>query len=213
VRLKSAVVATRIPARVGEAIRHRLDLLLQGTRWAGRLCPDRLVRVHPLRPGAAQGLRRRDAAGRSHRCGRFLVLCGVPTYVASSRLMSRFEIFLNLERHITISSPPRIAQAGLGHASLAMTNVDADEDQDMEHDALANCRERSRGCWTSFGLHGAIAFVALAQRLIRRNEGTRRPRPHNWLGHIRKVFLHLQPSLKFIAARQLSCNFVVDDYK
>jgi hypothetical protein len=74
-----------------------------------------------------------------------LFLCGVPAYVASGRLISRIEPSLNLERHITISSPPRIAQAGLRHVPPAMTNVDAEDDQEMEHDALANCRERSRG--------------------------------------------------------------------
>jgi hypothetical protein len=47
--------------------------------------------------------------------------------------------------NITISSPPRIAQAGLRHVPPAMTNVDAEDDQEVEHDALANCRERSRG--------------------------------------------------------------------
>ena len=57
-------------ARVGAALRHGLDLLLQGPGGAGRLGPGRLGRGDPQGAPPAQALRRRDAAGRDPRRGR-----------------------------------------------------------------------------------------------------------------------------------------------
>jgi site-specific recombinase XerC len=42
--------------------------------------------------------------------------------------MPRIQTFLDFERHITISSRTRFAQAWLGHVSLATTSVYAEVD-------------------------------------------------------------------------------------
>ena len=76
-RLMNAVVATGRPARVGAALRHRLDLLLQRPRSARGLGPGRVGRVHPQGPPASQAFWWWDAAGWDHR-GRCTLRPGEP---------------------------------------------------------------------------------------------------------------------------------------
>src|SRR2546423_14917650 len=53
--------------------------------------------------------------------------------------MPRIQPFLDIERHITISSRARSARARPGHVSPATTNVFAEVDPEGEADSLAKC--------------------------------------------------------------------------
>ena len=67
-------------------------------------------------------------------------LCGPGGYVASSRSMPRIQPILDPERHITVASQTRTAQAWPGHVSLAMTIVGLGVDRRIRASSCANGR-------------------------------------------------------------------------